>query len=206
MGSQNGETYVASLRYGVRIVNNTSRLLSAFTLSYVGEQWRNAGSGLAEQLSFDYALDALSLTSGDYAAVPELNFASPIVNATLPLGGIELDGNLPENRTPLSARINGIDWLPGHSLWLRWTDVEDRVWWGGSALAIDDLTFTADSPAPPANMESAGVMTPQEPMSISEPSTAWLGGLCIAALVFVTRRPPQRRVHAQIAQRRPDAK
>ena len=199
-GSQNASSGIPFLRFGAQIVNNTGTRLSGFTLSYVGEQWHVSSEPGVQQLSFDYALDAPSLTSGNYVAVAALNFLSPFYESAAGPPGINLDGNLPENRVAISAQVTGLNWDPGERLWLRWTDIDDQGWDFGSGLAIDDLVFTATEFASPAvETVSAGLSTPQASMSIAEPSTGWLAGLCIAALAVVTRRPgkrkaPQRRV------------
>ena len=200
LGSQNSESGPSSsVRFGVQIVNDTSAALAGFTLSYVGEQWRVSGDPRVEQLSFDYALNALSLTAGEYVPLPTLDFLSPIYGNDIPFAGLTLDGNLPANRTPISTSITGLNWMPGDSLWLRWTDTGEGAWGYGSALAIDDLVFTAESAASPVDTPWTSMMTPQGPMSISEPSTGWLAGLCIAALAVVTRCPRKHSARTEAA-------
>jgi hypothetical protein len=188
------------IRFGTQIVNDTGTPLSGFTLWYFGEQWRDGGNNQVEQLTFEYAVNAQSLTSGDYVEVPELTFLSPIYTSSLRT----LDGNVDLHRTSLAATIVGLNWAPGESLWLRWTDIDDPGAKANSALAIDDLVFTATAFAePPVNEGSSGVMTPQASMSISEPSTGWLAGLCIAALAVVSRLPKKRSVATGDVQRGP---
>jgi hypothetical protein len=172
------------ISFGVQFVNNTGQQLRQFTLSYMGEQWRNGGLDVSQQLTFTYAINAESLITGDYVGARDLNFVAPVQGGKPML----LDGNLSSNRVALNATITGLEWLPGQSLWLRWTDVNDPGT-EDSALAIDDLIFSASSLAAPVETASAGTMKSQEPMSISEPSTGWLAGLCIAALAVVTRFP-----------------
>lgn len=187
-GTQNGFAWAANvaLRFGVQLINDTGTPLSRFTLSYFGEQWRDGGNNQVEQLSFDYAVNAQSLTSGNYVGVGDLSFQSPIYSPNI----AALDGNLSANRMALTAAIADINWAPGESLWLRWTDVDDPGSHSNSALAIDDLVFTASAfVASPVETALAGVVTPPGPLSISEPSTGWLTGLCIAALAIVTRCP-----------------
>lgn len=202
IGSQNGLSGVPSVSFGVQIVNNTVMVLPEFTLSYFGEQWSMSGDDYLQQLSFHYGLNAHSLTSGEYVRVSALDFVSPSHKNTYPYGGDAIDGNLPENRTRISATVTGLNWMPGDSLWLRWTDIDEESWWYGAALAIDDLVFTTTEFAtPPIETASLGLATAQAPMSISEPSTAWLAGLCIAALAIVTRCPKKHVARTEAARR-----
>ena len=91
--------------------NNTGQTLTQFTISYVGEQWRNGNSG-ANTLSFAYAIDPTDLNTGNFVAAPSLSFTSPITTAT-DTAGVKLDGNLSANRGALSATVTGIVWPAG---------------------------------------------------------------------------------------------
>jgi hypothetical protein len=166
----------------VEIVNHTGLTLSKFTVSYVGEQWRDGGNNQVEQLSFDYALGALSLASGDYVGVSDLDFLSPIHTST----ATALDGNQPANRTSLSAQVSGIEWLPGESLWLRWTDVDDPGTKFNSALAVDDLAFAGGSVSSDDRLLTQAAAVP-------EPNSAALAALSMLTLgVFFRRASKQR--------------
>ena len=70
-------------------------------------------------------------------AAPGLNFTAPNTTGT----NLALNGNDPANRTAISSTVGGFSWLPGQSLVIRWTDVDD----GGSddGLGIDDLSFSS---------------------------------------------------------------
>jgi hypothetical protein len=202
LGSQVGlvGSSASVIRFGTQIVNATATPLSGFTLTYFGEQWRDGGNNQVEQLTFEYALNGQSLTAGDYVEVSELTFQSPIYTPGIKM----LNGNVETHRTALTATIVGLNWSPGESLWLRWTDFDDPGAKANSALAIDDLVFTATAfPADPVETGSSDVTTTQASMSISEPSTGWLAGLCIAALAVVTRRAKKRAVKSKAAQRGP---
>jgi hypothetical protein len=140
--------------YGLRLVNNTGRHLASFTLSYNGEQWRDGGAAtpVAQSITFDYSTSATSIEDALHAFtdVPALTFTSPtFVNTG---GGGALDGNddslpAPVNKTAIGPIVvNAINWQPGATLWLRWSDIND----GGNdhGLAIDDVQFSAEIPEP----------------------------------------------------------
>jgi hypothetical protein len=204
-GTQNGipDWIVLIIYYGVRIVNNTGHILNEFTLSYFAEQWRDDGNGLVEWVYFHYGLGAPSLTSGDYTRVMGLDMTTPIHGLT----ETALDGNLAANRTLRSRTVSGIQWLPEESLWLRWMDVDDMGLWANSALAVDDLVFTAKGPSfpaevvPPQPTESAAIPAP-DPVTvpqpniaaaIPEPNTAALAALSMLALGMLVRRTSAQR-------------
>lgn len=133
-------------RWGTRFVNNTGAMLTEFTLSYVGEQWRDGGgttASVAQGIRFGYSMNAGSIVDTAasgliYTEVPELEFVSPNVGRTT---AAALNGNAPENRTALSATITGLNWLPGEELWIRWIDNDNSG--NDHGLGIDDLSFTA---------------------------------------------------------------
>ncbi len=134
-------------RFGLALVNNSTQTFSSFTLSYTGEQWRDGRStgSVTNTLTFDYSVGATSLTTGTYTSEPSLNFVAPVGGAN-PQAGIDipLDGNAPENRSAVSATVNGIGWGPGQTLWLRWSDINDAG--NDDVLGIDNLTFSANAP------------------------------------------------------------
>jgi hypothetical protein len=142
--------------FAVILQNTTANVLNAFDLSFVGEQWRMAGSSaattpsLAQTLVFDYktvvafALTEVDVAATGYTALPALNFTTPQFGPTT---AVALDGNLPANQANLSATGVAITWNPGEFLILRWTDLNDVN--NDHALAIDNVTFNA-VPAPGA--------------------------------------------------------
>ncbi|MEJ1971089.1 MAG: ExeM/NucH family extracellular endonuclease [Lacunisphaera sp.] len=119
-------------RFGTTLINSTGLPITEFTLSYTGEEWRG-GTG-TNSLAFEYALGATDINTGTFTAAPALSFTAP----TAATGA--LVGNNAPNRTAISATITGLNWAPGQTLTLRWTDVND----GGNddGLAIDDLSLS----------------------------------------------------------------
>jgi autotransporter-associated beta strand protein len=125
--------------FGATFVNNSSTTYTQFVLSYTGEQWRR-GNAAANTLTFAYQLGGSSILSAGFTNAPALNFTAPVTTGT----SIALNGNDPANQTPIVAAVTGLNWAPGQTLVIRWTDVDD----GGNddGIAIDDLTFSASAP------------------------------------------------------------
>ncbi len=142
--------------FGLYLTNTSGQTLTQFSLSYIGEQWRYGDLGVASSLTFAYALfESAPTLAGDssvFTPVPALSFTAPIFNTT-PVN-TALDGNAPANRSLVSADLAGIEWLPGHTLVLRWTaqDLTGQ----DPALAIDNLSFSA-IPEPSAFAGLAGL-------------------------------------------------
>lgn len=122
--------------FGLVLTNNTAQVLTSFTLSFTGEQWRR-GDRVDPQntLFFSYGLASdIGASLTDYSA---LDFTSP---TAAPLNSA-LDGNLPANQTAKSATITGLNWGVGQTLVLKWTS--DEASGQDDGLAIDNLSFSA---------------------------------------------------------------
>lgn len=119
--------------YGVLFTNGLGSTITAFDLSYVGEQWR-LGNSTDDGLTFQYSTNATSLTNGTWTTVNALNF--------LPLftSGAQgaLDGNLAANQRSLAATISGLSIASGANFGFRWIDVNS----GGNdhGLGIDNFS------------------------------------------------------------------
>lgn len=133
-------------RLGMVLNNNTGQTLTQFTISYVGEQWRD-GTSAANTLAFSYAIDPTDLNTGNYVSAPALSFTSPN-STTADANGVKLDGNVSTNRRAVNATVTGIVWPAGSRLIVRWTDNDDVQ--NDDGLAIDDFTFTAQNAGPVA--------------------------------------------------------
>jgi len=163
-GNDAGNIYIA-----LRLSNNTGQTLDSFTLSYTGEQWRDSGANTAETMSFAYSTLATGNPadatffgfSSNLTSVASLSWTSPKVSATI----ATLDGNNAANRVVVApVTITGLNWQSGTDLWLRWTDPQ-LSGKADDAMAIDDLSFSADIAVP-------------EPSSLS---LLLVGGLGLAA-------------------------
>ncbi|MFM7671875.1 MAG: hypothetical protein ACKO6Q_04705 [Bacteroidota bacterium] len=49
---------------GVQVKNTTGQTITSLTISYTGEQWRCGATGRADQVDFQYATNATSLSTG----------------------------------------------------------------------------------------------------------------------------------------------
>ncbi len=136
--------------YGVRFTNDTGLVQSNLTVSYTGEQWRNAnGAGaVTNTLSFSYQIASAPLTDADatdaqtWTPFSALDFHSPIVNAGG--SGTALDGNAAANRQIFTNIVlTGAVVQPGQEIFLRWRDVDDSG--SDAGLALDDLTVSFQS-------------------------------------------------------------
>ena len=135
-------------RLGMVLQNNTGETLTSFTLSYLGEQWRNGGSGNTDTLSFDYSIGSgTAINAGqNFAPVAGLDFSSPVTGA----GATALDGNLPANQRAVSGSVSGLAWAAGDYLIIRWTD--NNISGSDDGLALDNVSFTASGAAAGANL------------------------------------------------------
>ena len=130
--------------YGVRFINDTGLAATNITISFTGEQWRNAyGSGaMTNLLTFSDQISSAPLTNADavnsqiWTVFAGLNFNSPIVNVGG--SGMALDGNTTANHQLLANNLAGITVPPGQEIFLRWRDTDDTG--SDAGMAIDDLT------------------------------------------------------------------
>ncbi len=107
--------------WALRLVNNTEATITAFELSYTGEQWRRGSNNpqMVDSMSFSYHSFGAGLggiTGPGWLPVSSLGYTSPnysdVTYATL-------DGNLPENKFSVSDLVSGLSLQPGKELWLR---------------------------------------------------------------------------------------
>lgn len=127
------------INYGVRLVNNSGRTLTKFTVTYTGEQWFKSSVTTAHTLNLDYKLGATSLSDAGTWITPATGiFSSPVIAG----GASTLNGNAAANRSRKTIIVTGISWGIGQELWLRFRDDNE----GGSeqGLGADDFAFSAD--------------------------------------------------------------
>lgn len=137
--------------FGAQFRNDTGQVITAFTLSYWGEQWRLGAAGRQDWLWFAYSLDATSLEDGSWVRVPELDFGSPSTTGSV---GAR-NGNDPTYRTYLSHTIEGLQIAPGQTWWIRWADYDAPG--ADDGLAVDDLVMTFRGAGPPRVLSDSGV-------------------------------------------------
>lgn len=149
-GANTLATVDSDLYVGLRLSNQTGQTLGGFTLTYDGEQWRDGGAITpnAQSMNFMWSTTATAISDPNSAFITEaaLNFTSPVLANTG--AGAAVDGNVAGRVTGITATVNGINWLPGTDLWLRWGDVNHAG--NDHGLAIDNLSFSANVPEPAA--------------------------------------------------------
>ncbi len=130
--------------WGLRLKNTSGNTLTALTVSYTGEQWRNGGNTNTNKLEFSYTISSMPITSvsinptdSTYTKVANLDFTSPVVGAT----AVALDGNVAPNKTAISYIITGLSIPNGSEIMIRWFDADDVG--SDHGIGIDDLTVTA---------------------------------------------------------------
>ncbi len=135
-----GSNITGSINYGVKITNTTGFTVTTVSITYTGEQYRDAGNNppVAQSLTFDYSTNATNLTtaSGAWTPIPALTFSTPTYTIT---PGV-LDGNATSNRVVgITSTITGLSIPNGSNVWLRWTDLNDPGL--DAAVAIDDVSI-----------------------------------------------------------------
>jgi uncharacterized protein len=136
LGSLAGPTRTST--FGAIFVNNTGSTLNSVTISFTGEQWRQARN--SNTLLFQYAVGAGSITNGAFTSFNALNFTAL---RTGPVGA--LNGNLAINQRQISATITGLNWTAGSTLAIRWDDENDIRPEPG--MAVDNFSLTIPEPA-----------------------------------------------------------
>ena len=119
---------------GAQVQNNSTQNVTSITIAYTGEEWRCGTTGRADQLDFQYSLNATSLATGIWVDVNTLDFTSPSTTAT----GAK-DGNAAANRTAKTATISGLNIANTGMIWIRWNDLDAAG--ADDGLAIDDVSI-----------------------------------------------------------------
>lgn len=140
--------------FGARLRNDSADTIEVLTVAYAGEQWRVGGSGGTDRLEFEYSLDANSLDSGTWQAVPALELTSLVTSG----GERRLDGNAAANRRGIEGRLDGLGLAPGASAWVRWRDV--NIAGADDGLAIDEVRFTIGEGGNPGSAPAVASVTP----------------------------------------------
>jgi len=122
----------ATVYMGVRLVNNTSSLISSFNVSYTGEQWRQTAN--AQTLVFEYQVGATSISTGTWTAVTALDFVAPKTGTAGPING-NSTGNYSIKTSQITAAVNN-----GQEIWFRWTKTGST----SPGLSIDDFSVLAN--------------------------------------------------------------
>lgn len=125
------------MAFGMRLKNNSGKLVKSVKIRFWGEQWRVTTSTKEHPLRFSYLVSPVAITNittdeTGYSKVPYLNFITPVISGA----NTALDGNIAANRALLEARFR-VDIPAGHEIMLKWFDDDDSDF--DHALAIDDV-------------------------------------------------------------------
>lgn len=120
---------------GFYFTNSTGATITRLTVTYSGEQWRLGAISRNDRLDFQFSLNAVSLSNGDWVDFDQLDFAAPVSSG--PTGA--LDGNNNNNRRQVTAIITGIFIAPGSTCFFRWQDADAAG--ADDGLGIDDLSI-----------------------------------------------------------------
>ncbi len=131
----------ASIGFGLS--NSTGQTLDAFTLGYIGRQWRGYSNN-TPNLTVQYKLGGTfdnSLTNslaGDvnWISLSALTFVLPSTNITTSTDGLS-EGFFESFNT----NVTGVAWSNEQVLWFRWR--QENLSGTDAQLAIDDVTFSA---------------------------------------------------------------
>jgi hypothetical protein len=154
--------------FGLRIANDTASAVDAVTISYTGEQWRNANVA-AHTLAFAYRVSGTPFASPiptdsvGWTSFSSLDFVTPIIGGA----GVALDGNAPANTVFSSVVLTGVTLSPGEEIFFRWLDFDDSG--SDHGFAVDDFAVSFSS------------------VSVPEPTVATLGGLAALGLIMARR-------------------
>lgn len=144
---------------GVSFTNNTGATITSLDISYTGEQWRLGATGRADQLNFEYSLNATGLTSGSWTSVSALNFVTP--NTSTVVGAV--NGNVSGNRSSVSSTIGSLSIASGATVWIRWTDFNATG--ADDGLGIDDFSLTPNGASAAPTKLAITSFTPASPVA-----------------------------------------
>ena len=114
---------------GASFTNATGASISSLDVAYTGEQWRVGTANRADTMSFQYSLDATSLTTGTWTSVTALDYTDAPGTAVAAANGLP---------TPVTGSVSGLSIPNGSTFWIRWNDVD--------ASGADDGMGIDDSP------------------------------------------------------------
>ncbi|HEX6172308.1 MAG TPA: Ig-like domain-containing protein, partial [Chitinophagaceae bacterium] len=122
---------------GAHIQNSSGTSITKLKISYTGEQWRLGAESRLDKLSFQYSLNATSLTTGTWTDVTSLDFIAPV---TLAIGA--KDGNAAGNNTSITYTIRDLSIPNGAVFMIRWNDFNASG--SDDGLGVDNFTIEAN--------------------------------------------------------------
>jgi len=153
---------VPTTHIGAIFQNGLGGTIDSLTLNYKGEQWLNGFSRAT--MTFEYSLDATSMTDGTWTSFSALDFLAPndAAHGTSTTDRIRanfVNGNTAAFSEQLSGVLDGLAIADGDTFGLRWSldyissphTIGDKVFDVSSndGLAIDDFSLSASVAAVP---------------------------------------------------------
>ncbi|MGC9452361.1 MAG: right-handed parallel beta-helix repeat-containing protein [Oceanipulchritudo sp.] len=123
------------IHYALGLINTSGQVISSFSLSWSAfvAHYRDQS---VDKLSLSYGLgETMALAS--YTELPEGTYIPP--------AGTGNGNPVAGTAERLSVSVDNLDWQPGQTLWLRWTDHQDEVN-TSMGMGIDHLYFRTDVP------------------------------------------------------------
>lgn len=139
--------------FGIQLTNSTGSAIGGFGISYLGQQWQDNSGGI-DTLTFQYSIDASSLTTGTWITVNDLSFSSvqnsnnPDNPATNYVSLASSGSSVPPGET-ISGTISGLTLADGATIWFRWVDENNTG--VDDVLSIDNLSITSTAIPEPAS-------------------------------------------------------
>lgn len=132
-----------STAFGLALVNSTNKTLKKVTVAFDAEIWRNP-TREPTALVFAYGFSGAQINSENYLSstdmIPneELNVLGPVTGRD----ALPVDGKADFNRVKVKGSIDNLQWKPGETLFLRWSNLDGPG--SGSGTAVDNLVILAD--------------------------------------------------------------
>lgn len=134
------------------VTNNTTGVLTDFSVTFDGEQWRNSGNATAQTMVLEYGFGATFAAVTTWIA-PGGNFdwTSPVTSTT----AAAVDGNAAGLVAGRGGVISNLSWNINDTLWIRWVERNDSG--NDHGMAIDRFFFSASSVPTPGAAALLGI-------------------------------------------------
>ncbi|WP_198172598.1 T9SS-dependent choice-of-anchor J family protein [Hymenobacter ginkgonis] len=171
---------------GAAFTNSTGAALPNPRIAYTGETWRIGGTTRADKLSFQYSLDATSLSTGTWVDATALDYSNtPVTTAVT--GGV----STPIQTATITGTLTGVTIPVGATVWIRWNDFNAAG--SDDGMAVDDFSLSWGAVAPTTSLAlstSALVFGGQNISTTSAAQTYSLTGTQLTGDVTVTATGP----------------
>ena len=132
---------------GIRLKNNSNKVIKNLAVKYAMEQWYNSSQAQAAAVTVDYQRSASAITSlitpnggASWVPVATLGVAAPSTSTAI----APRDGNAATNRRVLQTTIVGLNLAKGEEIMLRFGYTFNSAT-NGNGLSIDDVEITPET-------------------------------------------------------------